>query len=88
MIALAVAGTWLRDHIEQSIQLQVEEELGALLNADVTALRLWLHLQQDTVTAAANDDDVDRAVIGLVKFASEAQRTPRELIDCAGAGRA
>ncbi len=47
----------------------------------MTALKLWLHLQQDTVMAAANDDDVDRAVSGLVKFAGEGERTPRELLD-------
>ncbi len=81
MVAVAVAGTWLRSHVEQSIQEQVEEELRALLNADVTALKLWLHVQEDTAEATANDADVEQAVAGLVKYAEEAKRTPRELLD-------
>ena len=81
MAALAFAGTWLRAHVERAIKMQVEEELRTLLNADVTALRIWLRSQEANATAAARDPEVRQAVLGLVKFADGHDRSSRELLD-------
>ncbi len=81
MVALVFAGTWLRSHVERSISAQVEAELKALLEADVTALTLWLRLQEENATAAAVDPEIQQAILDLVAFAAEQERTPRALMD-------
>ena len=71
MAALLFAGTWLRSHVERSIEAQVEGELRALLDADVTALKLWLHMQEANATAATQDPELRQAALDLLQFAAE-----------------
>ncbi|MGD9720512.1 MAG: serine/threonine protein kinase [Pirellulales bacterium] len=79
LVALALAGTWLRNHVERAIQSQVEGGLQALLDADVTALKLWLQSQQANATTAAHDPDVRQPVLSLIKLAETERASTIEL---------
>jgi hypothetical protein len=82
LILLVFAGTWVRARMEQAIRNQTESELQTLLQADVTALRLWLASQTATATTAAEESQVRQTVLKLVRDAQEGKSSAAELLGC------
>lgn len=76
---MATAGWFLRITVEQTLQEKMRSELQTLLDADVTALRIWFAGQQDIAEAAAQSPGLQRAVTELVRDV-EAGRTPQEIL--------
>ena len=60
--------------------MQVEGELTALLNADVTALKLWLNTQEDNAKTAAADPEVRKLALELVAMAERGEATSSALL--------
>ncbi|REK17752.1 MAG: serine/threonine protein kinase [Planctomycetota bacterium] len=71
ILALVIAGLWVRSHIETAVSEQTEAELTTLLRADVEALQLWMQLQQDNAKIIAGDANVRRLVMQLAKMADD-----------------
>ncbi len=68
LILLVFTGTWLRARIERALEAQLEGQLRALLDADVTALKLWLHAQESNAMAAAQEPSVRQAIVELAQL--------------------
>jgi serine/threonine protein kinase len=69
LVVLSVLGTWLRSTIEGSLKTTLKGQLQALLDADVTALRIWMQSQEATARAAARAQAVRRSVQELLAVA-------------------
>lgn len=70
-ILLGTLGWFLRTAMEGTLRDEVREQLQTILNADVTALRIWLNSQEQIATAAAGDPDVKAAIQALSGIASD-----------------
>jgi eukaryotic-like serine/threonine-protein kinase len=68
LVVLIFTGTWLRSRIELALKAQLEGQLRALLDADVTALKLWLHAQEANAMAAAQEPSVRQAILELAQL--------------------
>ncbi|MBI3839965.1 MAG: hypothetical protein HY288_18745 [Planctomycetia bacterium] len=71
LVVLIFTGTWLRSRIERALQAQLEGQLRTLLDADVTALKLWLHAQEANAMAAAQEPSIRQAIIELAQLAAD-----------------
>ncbi len=80
LVGLVFAATWLRSRIERAIEEQTEAQLQALLDADVTAVKLWLRSEEANAMAAAEDPDVRKAVVDLLKQYGDGKATPGVLL--------
>jgi hypothetical protein len=69
VLLLAVLGVTVRSIVERSIQQSLAGHLQALLDADETALRLWLRQQTVLAAAIAEDRQVQLVCRDLVDFA-------------------
>ncbi len=81
LVALVVAGLWVRRHIEDAIQEQTAAELTTLLRADVEALRLWMRIQEENATVIASDPVVRELVGELLEHAQTVGAKPSQLRD-------
>ena len=73
---LFCVGYWLRSSVNRSLRESIEDQLQAVLKADVAALKEWFKLQEATASAAAKDNDVVAAVDQMIDFAKS------EIITC------
>jgi serine/threonine protein kinase len=62
---LVVAGWWMRTSLEKSIKARLADGLTTILEADITALEVWLDEQQTTVSLLAGSDHVRQPVLAL-----------------------
>lgn len=63
-------GWWVLRTLDRSMKVRLEEELTTILDADVTALKLWLGAQEQAVNVAASQLTV-RELVGHLVEASE-----------------
>ncbi|HEV3022507.1 MAG TPA: serine/threonine protein kinase, partial [Pirellulales bacterium] len=80
LVSLAFVGFWLRLRIEQAMQMQAEEELRALLDADVTALTIWLRSEEANASTAAQAAPIRQPVLELAKLTSAGEPTAAALL--------
>jgi len=71
---LAVAGFTIRRSVESAAQMELEEDLRALLQSNVEALRIWLETEEAQVAAAAGEGEIRRVAAELIGFASAADQ--------------
>ena len=74
-LSLALIGFLVRRTVEQSIRKTIADEVRTLLQADVTALKIWFESQQSNVTAIAGDENV-RTLIGQLIQESQSTSAP------------
>jgi hypothetical protein len=75
LLAVAVliaGGVWAHYGVEHSLRSVLRDELQTVLNADVTALELWLEEQQAEAKRWARQQEIADAVAELVKIARAA----------------
>ena len=75
LLATAAAGWWVRSRVESVITTKLASELNSLLQANVTAMRLWLEAHVADAQAVATDPDILAPAHGLLKLA-EREDTP------------
>ena len=75
---LGTTGLFVRNAVERTLKDKMQSELQTLLDADVTALHIWLKGQRNIADAAANTRNLRRAVVDLVNFV-EAQHSASEI---------
>ena len=63
-------GWWVLRTLDRSMKVRLEQELTTILDADVTALKLWLGAQEQAVNVAASQLTV-RELVGHLVEASE-----------------
>ena len=69
LVGLVFAGTWVRSRIEDAMRDDLEGEMVALLNADVTALKIWLRAQEAEAVAAGGEPAIRQAIVKLAEAA-------------------
>jgi tRNA A-37 threonylcarbamoyl transferase component Bud32 len=78
---IGFVGYWVRNRVEDATRAQIASRLQTLLNADITALRLWFTDQENVAKSFASDEQVRVAVEALV---AQAQDTAVTAADLAG----
>jgi len=78
--ALATLGWFLDRTVQGSLRGKLAEELQALLNADLSAMELWLKMQRENASDTANEPAVATAIVALAAQ-SERGASAKELID-------
>lgn len=68
---LAVLGVWLRSTVEAAMKKEIANQLQAILNADVAALRIWFAAQEHNVAALAVDQRIRQLAEGLINLADK-----------------
>jgi len=79
LVALVVAGLWVRTHIEDAIQEQTAAELTTVLRADVEALKLWMRIQEENAAVIAGDPVIRKLVLELLDYARTTGGKPAQL---------
>ncbi len=69
LVGLVFAATWVRSRIEDAMRDDLEGEMVALLNADVTALKIWLRAQEAEAVAAAEEPAIRQSIVKLAEVA-------------------
>jgi len=81
LIALVIAGLWVRTHIEQAIQEQTAAELTTVLRADVEALKLWMRIQEENAAVITDDPVIRKLVLELLDYSRTTGAKPGQLDD-------
>ncbi|HEX3655121.1 MAG TPA: serine/threonine protein kinase [Pirellulales bacterium] len=68
-LVLAIAAFWVGAKIDEGIERQLTGELQSILNADVTALELWLQSQASSARLIAQDATVRQNVLAILDVA-------------------
>lgn len=79
LVALVIAGLWVRGHIEDAIQEQTAAELTTVLRADVEALKLWMRMQEENAAVIAGDPVIRKLVLDLLQYARTNGVKPTQL---------
>jgi serine/threonine protein kinase len=66
-ILLFVVAWFIRGTVEHAVKVNMADNLRTILNADVAALQIWIHTQEEEAVALASSDDVRNAVQGLLE---------------------
>jgi hypothetical protein len=77
---LVVVGWFIRNVVEQAMKDNMSGHLQALLNADVTALNVWLESREADAAAIAADSEIQNAVAGLVVLGSKEETDTAALL--------
>jgi hypothetical protein len=80
-ILLAGVAWWVNDLVENAMREQMSGELTMILNADVTALRIWMKESEVNAKLLARADAVLPAVRDLMDIANRADTSDAALIN-------
>jgi eukaryotic-like serine/threonine-protein kinase len=69
ILVLAITAFWVRAKIDEGLERQLTGELQSILNADVTALELWLQSQASSARLIAQDATVRQSVLAILDVA-------------------
>ena len=78
-IVFGLVGYWIRDKVESATRAELASRLQTLLNADVTALRLWFSGKQADVKSFAADVRIQAAIVELADLERSLKPTPEML---------
>ncbi len=78
-------GYWVRRQVDEATRAELGARLEAVLNANVSALRLWFSQRESDITAFALDPQVNAAVNYLAELAVTTNATPDALASSAAA---
>ncbi len=73
-VILAVVGYLSHATVERAMKDVLASKLETILNADVTALKIWLEKQESTVESVAAEPEVRRNILELVRYGSPSNR--------------
>jgi tRNA A-37 threonylcarbamoyl transferase component Bud32 len=78
-LIFGLVGYWIRDQVEGATRAELASRLQTLLNADVTALRLWFSEKQADAKSFASDGSVQAAVEELAGVDHVSKPAPEAL---------
>ncbi len=70
-VILGLVGWVLRAQVENALKTSMADNLQTLLDADVTALRIWMKTQEEHVSTISEFDDVRRSIGNLAELAAD-----------------
>ena len=79
LLILAGVGYWGSTTLESSLRVQMTEKLKTILNADVTALRIWIEVQKGDAEIAAQDPRLIELAQQLIALSKRKETTPEIL---------
>ena len=80
LLASAAVGLWVRNRVESAIATQLAGELDSLLQANVTAMRLWLEMHVADAQAVATDPDVLAPAYALLELGRSENATAKDFL--------
>lgn len=80
-VLLGIIGLFLRNAVEKALQDDLRADLQAILDTDVTALRIWLRSQEQIASGVARDPQFREQVLSLVDMASRPDATKSRLVE-------
>ena len=80
LLVTAAVGLWGSNRLESVIVTKLASELNTLLQANVTAMRLWLEAHKANVQAVAADPDILKLAYGLLELARHENVTARDFL--------
>lgn len=81
VLVLVVVGLWVHSRVEGATRAELASRLRTLLNADVTALRLWFNEQESDAKSFSTDARIEAAILELARAAWASNTTPQMLVD-------
>ena len=78
---LVIIGFWTSHAIEESLQHVYASHLETVLDADVTALKIWIKNEQEVVKSWANEFRVQKHIQELVTIGQSSSSSPEKLLD-------
>lgn len=70
-LVLVITAFWVRAKVDDEIERQLTGELQSILNADVTALELWLESQSSNARLIAQDATVRQSIEAMLNAAGK-----------------
>jgi tRNA A-37 threonylcarbamoyl transferase component Bud32 len=80
-VLISVAGLWTRSLVEGAIKAELAARLQTVLNANVSAVRLWFSERESDVRVLAADRALQDAVVELSAMAQRGT-APSNLVEC------
>ncbi len=84
-ILLGLVGYWVRRQVDEATRAELGARLEAVLNANISALRLWFSQRESDITAFASDPQVSGAINYLAELAVTSGASPEALTSSAAA---
>jgi tRNA A-37 threonylcarbamoyl transferase component Bud32 len=78
-LVFGLVGYWIRQKVEGATRAELASRLQTLLNADVTALRLWFSEKQADAKSFAADVRIQAAIVELTDLERVSKPTPEAL---------
>jgi hypothetical protein len=69
VVALIVIGVWTRHAVNEALSDIMTEQVQTILNADVTALEIWMHGERTEIERQARDPRLREAIVRLAEIA-------------------
>ncbi|WP_413432187.1 serine/threonine protein kinase [Crateriforma spongiae] len=76
-VILFLVGWFTHRHVERQVEHTLAQQLQALLNADVAALKIWLDVREADAESLGHDERVLNLVSGLMQVADDATAQQR-----------
>jgi hypothetical protein len=83
-LVLGVVGWWVNRAVQRAMREGVSSELNTILNADVTALRIWMKEQEVNATIMADAPAIQPAVGELLQVAERGEKPETALLKAEG----
>jgi tRNA A-37 threonylcarbamoyl transferase component Bud32 len=82
-ILLALGGWYTSRSVQSALRINIQEHLQTILNADTTALQIWLDTQESNAIAIASDPSVEKIVDQLIAQSQAVDFDPTSLVNSA-----
>ncbi|MCH7729082.1 MAG: cache domain-containing protein, partial [Planctomycetes bacterium] len=79
-VVLAIVGFAIRSVVESEVKKNLAAQLETILDADVTALKIWLKSQERSAATIAADAQVRELIESLGALANQPEFTARDLL--------
>lgn len=80
LLATGAVGLWVRNRVESVVATKLANELDSLLQANVTAMRMWLEAHVADAEAVAVDPDIIAPAKGLLELSRRKETTTRDFL--------
>jgi eukaryotic-like serine/threonine-protein kinase len=84
-VVIGLVGYWVRSRVEGTTRAELVSRLQTVLNADITALRLWFTEREYDAKSFASDIQVRAAIEEIAALASDTNVPTRTLVNCPAA---
>jgi eukaryotic-like serine/threonine-protein kinase len=84
-LIIGLVGYWVRSRVEGTTRAELASRLQTVLNADITALRLWFTEREYDAKSFASEIQVREAIVEIAELAKDPAVPTRTLVNSAAA---